>query len=383
MHGSLLLNRSETYGIVGGYGATGSMVVSELFKKSTAQILIGGRDLEKGNALATKFESRVSAVHLDVLDARSLDEFCRQCSTVVNCAGPVMVLQDRAAQAALRGHCHYIDAAGLSLVRERLLPHQRELEDLGLSFVVSAGWMPGLTELVPAYADVAAKARMETIESLTVYFADCGEWSDNALRDGVWYIRERGLRNPGCFHKGRWTRAKPSTAFRKVNLGDGIAAGRFCLVSMSEIEELAHRFQEYDFSAYTYLSGTGAALTATLMALVPLPEKFGVRLLRHVFRSNRLPVGGFVVVKVLGQTRGLRQAFTVQITFEHGRDYWLHGVALATAARLASSRRARAGVHFLADAVDPVGFVGELRQAGVHFNDNIAPCVEKTKTPAD
>jgi hypothetical protein len=370
------LNRAFSFGVVGGHGATGRVVVSELWKSSTENILIGGRDLAKGRAFAAEFDSRVSATRLDVLNFGSLDEFCARCSTVVNCAGPVMVLQDRVAQAALRGHCHYIDAAGLSLVRERLLPYQRQLEDLGLSFVVSAGWMPGLTELIPAYADAVAKTRMETIESLTVYFADCGEWSDNALRDGVWYIHERGLRNPGYFHKGQWKRAKTSTAFRKVNLGDGIAAGRFCLVSMSEIEELAHRFQECNFSAYTYLSGTRTALAATLMALVPLPTGLGVRLLRSVFRRNRLPVGGFVVARVLGKAQGLQQVLTAEVTFEPQQDYWIHGTALATAARLAASGSARAGAHFLADAVDPLAFVGELRKAGINFSERFETVAE-------
>ncbi len=48
---------------------------------------------------------------------------------------------------------------------------------------------------------------MDTVESLMVYFGDSGEWSDNALRDAAWFIRQRGLRTPGYFRKGEWTRA--------------------------------------------------------------------------------------------------------------------------------------------------------------------------------
>jgi saccharopine dehydrogenase (NAD+, L-lysine-forming) len=124
------MSRTVTFGIVGGYGATGRIVASELWKSCNGEILVGGRDLAKGKALAAEFDNRVSAAHLDILDAHSLDDFCSRCSIVVNCAGPVMVLQDRVAQAAFRGRCHYIDAAGLSLVRERMLPHSREIEDL-------------------------------------------------------------------------------------------------------------------------------------------------------------------------------------------------------------------------------------------------------------
>lgn len=63
-----------TFGVVGGYGATGRVVVSELWKSCNGEILIGGRDLAKGRALAAEFDGRVSAAHLDALDSRSLHE---------------------------------------------------------------------------------------------------------------------------------------------------------------------------------------------------------------------------------------------------------------------------------------------------------------------
>ncbi len=74
------MSQTITFGIVGGYGASGRVVVSELWKTCNGELLIGGRDLAKGKALAAEFESRVSAAHLDVLDARSLDDFCSRCS---------------------------------------------------------------------------------------------------------------------------------------------------------------------------------------------------------------------------------------------------------------------------------------------------------------
>jgi len=369
------MSGTDTFGIIGGYGATGRVVASELWKSCDGEILIGGRDLAKGKVLAAEFDSRASAAQLDVLDVHSLDDFCRRCSIIVNCAGPVMLLQDRVAQAAFRGRCHYIDAAGMSLVKERMLPHRREIEDLGLRFVVSAGWMPGISEILPVYADVRARARMDTIESLTVYFADSGEWSTNALRDAAWYIRQTGLRSPGYFRQGVWTRAKTSEAFRRFNLGHPVGPGRFAMFSSPELSEVGHRLNDYDVWIYTYLSGFRTAIAATLIALVPLPEGLGVRLLRNVFRRNRLPVDGFVAARILGRSQGRRLALMVQIVYRERRDYWIHGLALATVARMVSKAKAvRAGVHFLADAVDPMAFMAELRKAGVEPIENLEPC---------
>jgi len=368
------------FGIVGGYGAAGRIVASELWKSCDGEIVIGGRDLEKAKGLASQFDNRVSAAPLDVLDAHSLDDFCSQCSIIVNCAGPVIALQDRVAQAAFSRRCHYVDAAGMSFVKERMLPHHREIEDLGLSFVVSAGWMPGMSELLPAYADAKARARMDTIESLKVFFADSGEWSTSALRDGYWYIRQSGLRRPGYFHKGEWTRAKMSEASRRVNLGDPVGAGRFALFLTPELGELGRLLNSYDVFIYTYLSGFRTAMAATLMALVPLPEGLGVRLVRNVFRRNRMPVDGFVAAQILGRSQGRRMTLTVQLVYRERRDYWIHGLALATVARLifenkgSECKGVRHGVHFLADAVDPIAFMAELRKSGVEQTETLAPC---------
>jgi len=345
--------------------------VSELTKSWDGEILIGGRDLAKAKALAAEFGSRVSVAQLDVLDARSLDVFCSRCAIIVNTAGPVMTLQDRVAQSAFRKHCHYIDAAGMAVVKERMLPHSQEIEDLGLSFVVSAGWTPGLTELLPVYGYTQAKCRMDSIDSVTAYFSDSGDWSENALRDGVWHIRHTGLSKPGFFRKGEWVRAKTLEASRNVDLGDPISRRRFSLFTMPELSEVGRRLTDCDFLSYSYLSGFRNAAAFMMIALLPVSESFGVRLLRGMFRRNRLPVAGFVVVQVVGRFAGRGVVLKARITFDPGRDYWMNGVALATAARMISQGQGvKAGVSFLASAVDPAAFMAALQGSGVRLTES-------------
>jgi hypothetical protein len=62
-------------------------------------------------------------------------------------------------------------------------------------------------------------------------------------------------------------------------------------------------------------------MAATLMALIPLPEGLGVRLVRNVFRRNRLPVDGFVVAQILGRSQGRQLTLTVQLVYRERRDY--------------------------------------------------------------
>jgi saccharopine dehydrogenase (NAD+, L-lysine forming) len=370
------MSQGATFGIVGGYGATGRVVVSELLKSCDGELLIGGRDPSKLKSLAAEFGSRVSAARLDVMDVRSLDEFCSRCSIIVNCAGPVKALQDRVAQAAFRQHCHYIDPAGMTFVTERMRDKSKEIADLGLSFVVSAGWMPGISEVVSVYAHAQATRQMDKVDSVAVYYGDSGVWSVNALRDAVWYIRQLGIRSPGYFHKGKWARVGRSAALPTTNLGNPVGTRRFGIFFTPELNEIGGQLNDCDVLAYSYVSGFRAILASILIALLPLPEGLGVRLLRNVFRGNqRLPVGGFVVAQVFGRSQSRRLAVTVQTVYEAGRDYWIHGLAMATAARMvAEGKGVQRGVHFLADAVDSKAFLTQLRVSGVEQTETFELC---------
>ena len=363
--------QKSTFGIVGGCGATGRAVAVELLKCSDGELLIGGRDPAKLKSVTAELGSRVSVERVDVLDAASLDEFCSRCCVIVNCAGPVMLLQDRVAQAAFRQHCHYVDAAGMGLVKERLLPNSQEIAALGLSFVVSAGWTPGLTELLPVYGYARAKSRMDSIESVKAYSSDSGEWSGSALRDGVAFIRRTGLAKPGYFHKGQWVRAKTWEASLRVDLGDPIGLRRFSLFSMPEFNDVGCLLTDCDFLPYAYLSGFRNAIAFLMIALLPLSEDSCVRLLRNMFRRNRLAVAGFVEVRVIGRSQGRAAGLKMRMTFDAGRDYWINAVALATVASMVSARQGvQFGVHYLSAAMDPIALMGRLRKAGVQLTES-------------
>jgi len=313
-------------------------------------------------------------MHLDVLDSRSLEEFCSRSSIIVNCGGPLKVSEDRVAQVALRRRCHYIDPGGYSFIKQRLLPHSREIADLKLSYVLSAGWIPGISEVLPVYADARARAEMDTVESVSAYFGDGSEWSTTALRDGVWYIRH-GLRGPGHFHKGEWVRANPFRAYPRANLGGRLGSRRFCVYSGPELAEVGRRLNHCDFFAHSYLAGSQVVIAGVLVAFFPLPEQWGVRLVRRVFRSARLPVGGFVAARAVGRSQERRLALSVQTYYEERCQYWANGLVPATLARMVSeSKSVTAGLHFLADAVDPIAFMTELRKSGLELAENVETC---------
>lgn len=361
------MQRSATFGVIGGSGSTGKAVAEELRRSSTDRaILIGGRNPAKVEAVAAELGASVSAIRLDVRDPRSLEEFCGRCSVVVNCGGPVSELQDKVAQAALRTRSHYVDVAGLTLVPEAMMPHDQEFSDLGLACVMSAGWLPGMTELLPAYSLAVSKTRMDEIHSVATYSGDSGDWSNSAMHDIVWYLRKFGRRRPKYIRKGEWVRAKLAEILIEKDMGDPIGRRLFSMSCLPEMAVLIGGLKGCDGRAYTYLPSRSTAVVGSLIALVPLPTEFAIRRMRAALLAEFLPVGGFSFVEIHGRSEASEVTHRYQATFEKGREYWINGVVAATVARLISyGGTVKSGVHFLTEAVDPVAFMQELRKIGV------------------
>jgi len=367
------MNQRFTFGVIGGYGATGKNAVAELCKSGSGEILIGGRDPGKAGALAAQFEGRVSPAPVDVFDAGSLDDFCRRCSIIVNFGSPVMLLRDRVAQAAFRARCNYVDAASLTIVKDAMLPHSRAIAAAGLSFVMSAGWFPGISEILPLYAHALARTKMDIVESVTVYFGDTSAWSENAMREAAWLIRRLGQSRRGYYRNGEWVRAGVFSAARKFDLGSPLGLRQCYLFSNPELSEIGARLGDCTLSFYGCLPGWRTMVASTLIASLPISDKLGGRLLRHAFRKDSFPVGGFITIFVEGHSQGHKQALKVRLIYEDGREYWVNGLAPATVARMIAEGRVQAGVHFLASAVDPVAFVEELRSAGIDLTEDFDP----------
>jgi hypothetical protein len=368
------MDRIATFGVIGGSGSAGKAVAKELRRTTDRAILIGGRNLAASEVVAADLGGGASTVRVDIRDPCSLESFCGPCSVVVNCGGPVSELQDLVAQAAFRARSHYVDVAGLTLVREGMMPHHQELSDLGLSCVVSAGWLPGMTELLPAYALAVSKTRLDAVRSVTILSGDSGEWSDSGMRDIVWYLRKFGRQRPRYIRNGEWVRAKLREALVEKDVGSPTGRCVFAMSCLPEMAELMARLKGCDGRAYTYLPDLGTAVVGSLVALLPLPEGFAMRRMRAALRAESLPVGGFSAIEIQGRSEGREVSHCYQVTFERGREYWMNAVVAATVARLISEDGGvKTGVHFLTDAVDPLTFMRELRKVGVSQKASFGP----------
>ena len=131
-------------GIVGAYGATGSVVARTLDVQSDLSLRLIGRNDAKLRELAATLRRPAEVVPADVMDDGSLEAACRGCGTVVNCAAPSSVILDRVARAALSLGVHYVDAGGDARVHDALTARNDEIVKRGLVFLL--GWWATVAE---------------------------------------------------------------------------------------------------------------------------------------------------------------------------------------------------------------------------------------------
>jgi hypothetical protein len=126
-------------GIVGGYGAVGS-VAARCLAADGFRLRIGGRSAARSAAFAAEFAD-AKAVAVDATDAQSIARFSADCDVVLNCAGPAYELGALPRQAVIEAGAHYVDVMD-GFAGPFTPPGDRVV-------VLSAGLLPGLSGLLP------------------------------------------------------------------------------------------------------------------------------------------------------------------------------------------------------------------------------------------
>jgi hypothetical protein len=133
-------------GILGASGQVGRHVTAWLRQESVGLLRLGARRAGPLQALGRPGDE-LQQVDLD--DDAALADFCRGCRVVVNCAGPSYRVLDRVARAAAAQGADYVDVSGDGPAHGLLAA--RMPEDRGRVILLSAGMLPGLANLVPAW----------------------------------------------------------------------------------------------------------------------------------------------------------------------------------------------------------------------------------------
>ncbi len=365
---------SHTVLVLGGYGTTGLTLSELLLEHGDAEVILAGRNGEKGRAAAAaldaRFPGRVTARVADAAEAASLARAFAGVDLVAVSAS-VLEHAGTVARAALDAGADYFDLLLTSEAKfsalERLRPR---LEAEGRSFITDGGIHPGLSAVLiraiaPAFgrlerADVAGLLKVDwaaydfqpsTIHEFANEFRD---YRVETLRDGVWQKIEWG------------------DAMRSIDFGQPWGGVRCTLMYMKELELLPEQLPDLRTCGF-YVSGFNPVVDTTVlplgMAVMKLsPDTLGgpySRLLAWALRTfSKPPFGTVFQVEAEGEARD-GEALQAGLRVTHPDGYWLTAAAAAACLLQWQDGSLREpGVHLQALAVDPGRFLRDLQRMG-------------------
>ena len=362
--------------VLGGYGTTGTILSELVLAWSDADVVIAGRDLGRAQrvaaALATRYPGRVGARQADAADPASLARALAGVKLMA-VAAPVLAHVETVATAALDAGADYFDLLLSSPVKHAALERLRpRIEAEGRRFVTDGGLHPGLSAamvraLAPRFArleraDIGGLIRADwtaydfSLDTISEFAEEMGEYRAEALRDGVWRAAHRREMTRMFDFGSPWTR---QACF---------------LMSLEELRRLPQSIPSLRDCGF-YVSGFNPVvdwllMPAGMLAMKVAPEAAAApyaRLLAAALRRfGRPPFGCVWQVEARGQTADGRRELGLRVG--HADGYWLTAASAAACLRQClDGSLTPQGVQLQALAVAPARFLRDLHDMGAEI----------------
>ena len=358
--------KENTIGIVGGYGAIGLIVADDLLKTTGYNLLIGGRNRESLDEMAGRLGSRVSGMVVDVSDDASLERFCDGCFLVINSTAPSWELGDRVLRAALKSGALYVDPG---IYYDDSGTYHEKFTGRGLAAVLYAGWVPGITGILPRHLHNLYGKSFSRIDSLHTFCGDRSAWSPKASVDILHHFI-KGVES-GFFENGSWkARSFIHDLLDAKYYKYPEPLGRYVVSPVFSIEHklLAEEVKPGKLGFFAGIFGFRTLLRLLMIRYLKMDDDRAVKILREALRREALQKGegGALVAEMSGLSAGSHAKVKAYI-YERN-SVWLTGICTSVATKmLASGEIGVKGVHFLCDSVEPAAFLRHLEGYGVHL----------------
>jgi len=362
--------------VLGGYGNTGRACARLLLERTSARVVIAGRDRDRAEGLARELNAghgggRASSAHADASDAPSLQAAFRGACVVV-AASSTSEHVAGVARAVLEARADYIDpqysTAKLEVLR-RLAP---EIEAAGLCFVTDGGFHPGL----PAALIRFAASRMDRLQRARVSSVIQINWSALELSPATvrelvlefkdyrsLHYRDRSWVTPGWLESVRpfW-----------VEFGHGYGRRYTMPMFLEELRPLPEMIPTLEETGF-FVGGFNPVVD---FAILPLgmawmavaggrgANAFGRLLLWGLRRFTAPPYGTLLQLDARGGTAA--HARRMRIAVSHPDGYVLTAAPMVGCMMQMLDGSARLpGLHLQALLVDPARLLNDLSSMGV------------------
>ncbi|MEK4063316.1 MULTISPECIES: saccharopine dehydrogenase family protein [unclassified Paenibacillus] len=363
-----------TIGLLGASGKVGQGAAELLLGASGCRLVLGGRDTDKLRGQYGELAKSAHLIKVDIFDDEALLAFCGECDVVINCAGPAKRIQDRVALAALRQKAHYVDAAGDERLYRQLMEHLPELEAKRLSFIVSAGIYPGLSEVLPAYV---SQTYFNEVEQLELFFAGAGDFSVSAAYDIVCSIEEgTGMGMAYCLNGEA---SKISGPFRQTYTFP-LPAGKRDAYPVLNLEFLEMARRNRLRSAWFYNTYPDRAMLAKFMTIKALQQykteeqkMTSARMLSEHYAASGSSGRSYAQYQLLakGTKDGRKLELSSQLLYSGDWNRLSGIVAASTAQLVLEDGGAEPGCFFASQGVNPGRMIEALRLQNAVFTCSI------------
>ena len=347
-------------GVIGGTGEIGYGIVRFLSKNIDAKIIIGSRRYKDDSI----YGETIAHVNLDIWKGDELDQFCSRCSIIVNTTGPSFKVFDRVAIFALKHSCHYIDVGGydnlVSSLEER---YKNEFLAKELSFVIGAGWMPGISGIFPQY--IAKKYYNNTgIRKFKLYFGAVDHWSFVSAYD----ITVSSLRNntPLVYSFGEQKKISVlkywhNRYFKQIN------RKKICIPLLDDqLYEFAEKslVNTEEVSSYVLINDNISVFKFLFVKLFKNNYEKAAKIIHHDYKRLFAKEGrwGCLVCEIEcenGETK------SYSLTSNNNIDITSLSAALTIKFLLES--KTKIGVGYMANMIDCSEFINELSSYGIKY----------------
>lgn len=367
--------------LIGGYGEAGKRIAEYALRfLKNIEIVIAGRNLDKAQQLAHDLNlelktDRASARRVDVTNLPDLTEAMRAVDFVIN-ASSTMVYTEVIVNAVLASRTDYLDMQLSSPTKLNILrQYEDELKVKNICFITDGGFHPGMPAALVRYA----AAQMDTVESGKVYCAMKLDWASlkvtqDTIRE---FVDEFKTFNMTYLENGQWLNPSWSKATRRYEFGAPYGSETCMPMYLEEFRELTKQ-QPTLQSAGLFIAGFNPIVDLLIAPIVMI----GLRILPERFHKNlaqlfwwglqfcKPPYG----IRLIAECTGTKdeEPVTMRILVDHEDGYVLTAIpVVACLKQYAENGLREAGLQFQATFVEPVQFLNDMAQMGLHMEKKL------------
>ncbi|CAO2143213.1 unnamed protein product [Urochloa humidicola] len=230
-------SRSGRVLVLGGTGRVGWSTATALSKlRPDLNILIGGRNREKGISLASKLGERSKFVQVDIHDPSMLEEALYGVDLVVHAAGPFQ-REDKCTvlEAAISTKTPYVDVCDNMDYSWRAKGFHEQAKASGVPAIITAGICPGVSNVMAAelvHAARSKKACKPERLSFFYYIAGSGGVGPTTLASSFFLLGEDAI----AYNKGEEIKLKPYSGVLNIDFGKGVGKKNVYLLNLPEVK---------------------------------------------------------------------------------------------------------------------------------------------------